>query len=138
MSQGEEQHIRDGFLASRRTQPVGLPELTNKDGEMLDPTDGIVLSKWLKAAGLRCASSADLNLSPKTIERRGFDLWLGTVWVLEHAAFPIVATVISSIIRSVALIEIPRDPRCRVWPWQIEGNRIEGIRIIGINKADDF
>jgi hypothetical protein len=41
-------------------------------------------------------------------------------------------------LRSVDFVQAPRDYRCRVWPWQREGNVIKGICFMHVFSLDDF
>jgi len=39
---------------------------------------------------------------------------------------------------AVALVTEPLDPRCRIWPWQREGNHLKGICLMTMFQIDDF
>ncbi len=41
-------------------------------------------------------------------------------------------------LRSVSIVPAPEDPRCRIWPWQLEENRIIGTCLITTFCLDDF
>lgn len=76
-----------------------LPE--NTEGgldEMRDAQDGITLSKLLKAEGLKCANSFDLNLNVPTVERRSNDLWLGVIYLMNEGVIPTAVSVMANII----------------------------------------
>jgi len=65
---------------------------------LLEPTDSVDLGKRLKAAGVRCATAYDLGLRTSILERRAGDKWLGTVWIKDKVAVPMVVGVVSSLI----------------------------------------
>jgi hypothetical protein len=58
------------------------------------------LAKRLRAAGISCATSLDLTPEAATIQRRGDDLWLGIVWVLDPKAVGAAAQAIIRKLRS--------------------------------------
>lgn len=42
-------------------------------------------------------------------------------------------------LKSVSIVENPADPRCRIWPWQIEeGGKITKGHILTVFRKDDF
>ncbi|HEY9706750.1 MAG TPA: hypothetical protein V6D48_00960 [Oculatellaceae cyanobacterium] len=41
-------------------------------------------------------------------------------------------------IRAVALVKVPKDPRCRIWSWQLEGNQIHNVCLITSFSIDEF
>lgn len=41
-------------------------------------------------------------------------------------------------LRNVAIVQIPVDPRCRIWPWHVEPDRHFRTRILTIFRLDDF
>jgi hypothetical protein len=57
--------------------------------QLTDSGESITLSKLLKEEGVKCANSYDLGLNAKISERRGVNIWLGSIWVLNHAALPL-------------------------------------------------
>ncbi|MDP2216016.1 MAG: hypothetical protein Q8J68_01830 [Methanolobus sp.] len=61
----------------------------NED-EFKDTIDSLSLYKNLKASRIECANSNDLGLDTYFFERRGADIWLGTVWILENVVVPFV------------------------------------------------
>jgi hypothetical protein len=78
-----------------------LPENIDKRSEQseLNDSDGaIMLSKLLKEAGARCANSYNLGLNANVFERRSSELWLGSVWVLNHTVLPVLISVIGRIL----------------------------------------
>jgi len=48
-----------------------------------------------------------------------------------------VADTISSM-ESVDLVQVPKDPRCRLWPWNKKKNGAYDIRILNMTSMDDF
>jgi hypothetical protein len=82
-------------------QILCLPEnIANKSEqlELVDSGQSITLSKLLKEEGVRCANSYDLGLNAKVSERRGLDLWLGSIWILNHAALPLLISVVGRLL----------------------------------------
>ena len=65
---------------------------------MTDTADTATLVKLLREAGVRCAASTDLKLPSRVVMRRGGDLWLGSIWILEHVALPLVLSVLASVV----------------------------------------
>lgn len=41
-------------------------------------------------------------------------------------------------LRSSSIVQVPHDRRCRIWPWQIEGNKLSGIILLTVFRLDDF
>lgn len=84
-----------------RYQILCLPEnIQNQPdpSELIDAGDSITLSKLLKEEGLECANSYDLGLDAKVSDRRGLELWLGSIWVLNHAALPLLISVVGRLL----------------------------------------
>lgn len=82
-------------------QILCLPENIGNRGEhseLVDAEECVTLSKLLKQQGVKCANSYDLGLSTRIAERRGLDLWLGSIWVLENAALPLVINIIGRLV----------------------------------------
>jgi hypothetical protein len=75
-----------------------LPENFNGDQDVFDGQDAITLSKLLKQQNIKCANSFDLNLDAPTKERRGNDIWLGQLYILNDFVLPIVTGVIGSLL----------------------------------------
>ncbi|PSB59164.1 hypothetical protein [Chamaesiphon polymorphus] len=74
-----------------------LPENIDKYSEQseLNDSDGsIILGKLLKEEGARCANSYNLGLNANVFERRSSELWLGSVWVLNHTVLPLLISVV--------------------------------------------
>ena len=84
-------------------QVICLPEnaenTSNRD-ELFDASGSVELSKKLKAAGLKCANSADLGMDVPTLERRSSELWLGLIWIIDNIAIPAIVGVISNLLWS--------------------------------------
>ncbi|HEX4070905.1 MAG TPA: hypothetical protein VHX68_07030 [Planctomycetaceae bacterium] len=64
--------------------------------ELNDTPDSIELAKALKRQGVPCKTAFDLNLTPRVKDRRGIDIWLGVIWLLQNAALPIAVGVLSN------------------------------------------
>jgi hypothetical protein len=62
--------------------------------DLLDSQDAVDLAKRLREAGVRCANSLDLTPEAGSIQRRGLDLWLGTVWILDRRVNGVFAKVL--------------------------------------------
>ena len=78
---------------------IVLPENFGKNKKSLfDGQDAITLSKLLKQQNLKCANSYDLNLETPTKERRGNDIWLGQIYILNYFVLPVVTNVIASLL----------------------------------------
>lgn len=73
-------------------------ENQSENSDLIDAGDSIILSKLLKEEGLKCANSHNLGLSAKVAERRGVDLWFGSIWILDHAALPILISVLGRLL----------------------------------------
>lgn len=73
-----------------------LPE--RFDSELRDTTDSIELSKLLKRENIKCANSYDLGLDAKIYERRGIDLWLGTIYILKISSIPLLMGILGRLI----------------------------------------
>lgn len=76
-----------------------LPENLNSvkaASELQDTDDGIMLAKFLKSRGMSCKTAYDVGLRPKIFDRRGIDIWLGVVWIVENVAAPTVAGLLAA------------------------------------------
>ena len=40
--------------------------------------------------------------------------------------------------RSVAIVQVPEDPRCRIWPWQLREDKVIETCIVTTFRLDDF
>ncbi|NEO83247.1 MAG: hypothetical protein F6J87_03140 [Spirulina sp. SIO3F2] len=74
------------------------PKLKDAQSELMDTSDCIRLSKLLKEEGAKCANSYDLGLDTKSYELRGVGLWMGSIWILNHAALPVFISILSRLI----------------------------------------
>jgi len=54
--------------------------------DLLDSQDAVDLAKRLREGGISCATSLELTPAAGTLQRRGGDLWLGIVWLLQPSA----------------------------------------------------
>lgn len=66
--------------------------------ELRDTTDSIKLFKLLKKENINCANSYALGLDVKVYERRGIDLWLGTIYILKVSSIPLLMGIIGRLI----------------------------------------
>lgn len=41
-------------------------------------------------------------------------------------------------IRGFDLVQVPKDPRCRVWPWKKKENGTYEVRVLNLSSPDDF
>ncbi len=73
-------------------------ENRTETNQLADSGESITLSKLLKEEGVKCANSYDLGLDAKISERRGVDLWLGSIWILKKAVFPLFIAVAGRLI----------------------------------------
>ena len=64
-----------------------LPE-NYGESELVDSSETLDLYKALKEAGFLCANSYDLELDSKIIERRGNDIWLGQIFIINDLVLP--------------------------------------------------
>lgn len=74
-----------------------LPENieSKKEGdEFQDAPGSILLYKFLRSEGVRCANSKDMGIDSCLFEKRGGDIWLGTIWVLENCFAPLIIGII--------------------------------------------
>ena len=78
-----------------------LPENINYASdisELRDTTDSIALAKLLKEEDVNCANSYNLGLDVQVYERRSFDLWLGTIYILKIGTIPLLMGIIGRLI----------------------------------------
>ena len=68
--------------------------------DLLDSGDSATVSKELKAKGVKCGNSSDLGLKPCVSIRKGLDIWLGVVFVIESMALPFLISAIANIVTS--------------------------------------
>lgn len=80
-------------------QVLCLPEnIFRSSDQLVEASDSINLAKHLKAAGIKCGTSYDLGLKTLILERRADDKWLGTIYIRDKVAVPIVVSVIAGLI----------------------------------------
>lgn len=87
--------------AVREYQILCLPENIHNASdisELVDAVDSTTLSELLKEKGVKCANSYDIGLDASISERRSSEVWLGVIWVLNHAALPLLMTVVGRLI----------------------------------------
>ncbi|UUO16369.1 DUF4926 domain-containing protein [Dolichospermum heterosporum] len=66
--------------------------------ELIDTDDAIHLSKLLREAQVKCATSYDLGIKAKVSSNRSIEIRLGVIWILNHACLPILIGLVSRII----------------------------------------
>lgn len=87
----------DGDVA-QKYQVLCLPETVEyfrEGSDLVDSTEAITLSKLFKGENVACANSYDLGLDAKISERRGIDIYVGCIWIRDHAAVPAVVAILS-------------------------------------------
>ncbi len=77
--------------------PENLREAGSRE-ELYDAGSSINLAKSLRAEGAKVATSYDLTPEARTLERRGAELWFGTVWVMSAVALPLAISVLANMI----------------------------------------
>ena len=77
--------------------PENLTNATNKE-DLFDATDSITLSKLLKANGVLCANSYDLQFEAQVLERRSKEKWFGTVYIRNSIVIPVFVGVLGTLI----------------------------------------
>jgi len=76
---------------------VILPENYDENKENLyDSQDSITISKLFKAEGISCANSFDLNLDLPTKDRKGNDVWIGQMYILNDLVVPLLVGVLQT------------------------------------------
>ncbi|TAF09453.1 MAG: hypothetical protein EAZ75_07950 [Flavobacteriia bacterium] len=84
-------------------QVLVLPENFNSayDKEsLIEASDSLNMSKIFKEEGIKCANSFDLGLDVPALERRGSDIWLGQIFILDNVALPIIINVLTAFIQN--------------------------------------
>lgn len=56
--------------------------------DMVDSSGTLDFYKTLKEEGFSCANSYDLDINSKVIERRGNDIWLGQLFIINDFVIP--------------------------------------------------
>jgi hypothetical protein len=88
----------------QRFQVLFLPEnLTTAScrEKLIDAGDMLELARRLRGFGVHCATSYDLTPEAKTVARRGDDLWLGIVWILQGVVLPLFITTLGTMLNSL-------------------------------------
>lgn len=84
-------------------QVLVLPENFNSVSDkenLIEGSNSLNMSKIFKEEGLKCANSHDLGLDVPVLERRGSDIWLGQIFILDNVALPIILNVLTAFIQS--------------------------------------
>lgn len=89
--------------------------------QLFDADDAVNLSKQLKAAGIKCGNSFDLGLECGVLERRGEDLWLGLIWIVNSIAIPLVVSTLGSILASIIRSKSKRNVHLSLYLSKSEG-----------------
>ena len=101
-------HGIDPGLA-RQCDLLLLPDgITSSTTDLVESVDSITLAKMLKSNGLKCQTMYDLGLPKKVLERRGEELWLGTVWFVCNVVLPTAISVFSNYLYEKAKGALPR------------------------------
>lgn len=82
-------------------QVLVLPENFNSASDkesLIEGSDSLNMSKIFKEEGLKCANSFDLGLDVPALERRGSDIWLGQIFILDNVALPLIINVLTTFI----------------------------------------
>lgn len=56
---------------------------------LVNTDDAISFKKELLLSGVKCADSYELDIDTRNVERRGGDIWLGQIFILDSAILPI-------------------------------------------------
>ena len=110
-------------------------ESSTNTNELHDAGNAIDLSKQLKATGVKCANSFDLGLDIGVLEKRGADLWLGVVWVLDYVAVPLVVGVISSMLASEVYDRLKAKKQIHLSLYLQKGDELTKIKYDGDSET---
>jgi hypothetical protein len=80
-----------------------LPENFNSASDkesLIEASDSLNMSKIFKEEGLKCATAFDLGFDVPALERRGSDIWLGQIFILDHIALPLIINVLTIFIQN--------------------------------------
>lgn len=81
-----------------------LPENYKGDKTNLyDAQDSLTISKLLKAEGVACANSYDLNLDLPVKDRKSNDVWIGQMYILNDFVVPVVVGILQSYLQPLIL-----------------------------------
>lgn len=122
----------------KKFQVLCLPEnfeSSTNINELHDANNAIDLSKQLRMAGLKCANSFDLGLEIGVLEKRGADLWLGVVWILEFIVVPLVVGVISSMLASKASDRLKAKKQIHLSLYLQKGDELTKIKYDGDSET---
>lgn len=86
-------------------------ESKKENDEFQETVDSMLLHKFLRSEGIKCANSKDIGINSYFIERRGGDLWLGTIWIVENLIAPIVVEII---VYKILKSREQKDENCQV------------------------
>jgi hypothetical protein len=64
--------------------------------DLYDTADSIELAKAFKSQGVSCKTAFDLKVRPSVKDRRGVDIWVGVIWLVQNTALPIALGVLSN------------------------------------------
>lgn len=84
-------------------QVLVLPENFNSASDkesLIEASDSLNMSKIFKEEGIKCANAFDLGLDVPTLERRGSDIWLGQIFILDNVALPLIINVLTAFIQN--------------------------------------
>lgn len=84
-------------------QVLVLPENFNSASDkesLIEASDSLNMSKIFKEEGIKCANAFDLGLDVPALERRGSDIWLGQIFILDNVALPLIINVLTAFIQN--------------------------------------
>lgn len=84
-------------------QVLVLPENFNSASDkesLIEASDSLNMSKIFKEKGIKCANAFDLGLDVPALERRGSDIWLGQIFILDNVALPLIINVLTAFIQN--------------------------------------
>jgi len=116
-----------------------LPEnyKENKDS-LFDAQDSLNISKLLKAEGIACANSFDLNLDLPTKDRKSNDVWIGQMYILNDFVVPVVVNILQSYLQPLILQrKNRRDERAPAAEVHIDINIFKGADKTSISYNGD-
>lgn len=109
--------------------------------EHLDAAGTLDLYKELKTSGLSCANSFDLGLKSQTINRRGDDLWLGQIFIINDFVIPLVMSILEQYVSNYFSISnnqviLTEEPKVNVELKLNKNGKITKIKFDG--KSEDL
>lgn len=75
-------------------------EVAEKPEELFDGSSALQFTKELKSHDVKCASSFDLGIDQGYMERRGGDIWLGTILIINDLAIPFMVSILANMVTS--------------------------------------